>query len=339
METVLYLSKKGQIAESELDRHVKLFDLEGYSRSLSLRNLRVAGKFWAAWRDIRREMKASRPALAVGFGGYASIPPMVAALSLGIPTLLHEQNVVPGTANRILARWADRTAVTFTESATYLGRRAHITLTGNPLRAGFSVAVDKAAAYEHFELEPGRRTLVVLGGSQGATALNQAVQEALPFLDARDDIQLVHGVGKDKFQDFIAGVGKLSGGLIYRPHPFIERMDLLYAVADLAVCRAGATTLAELQASGVPSILVPYPFATAGHQEQNALWMERAGASRMVRQEELDGESFCSLLDGLLGDKGALGSMAERARQVARPDAAARLADLALEMAGGGSRA
>jgi len=263
---------------------------------------------------------------------------MGAALWLGIPTLIHEQNLVPGMANRLLARLVDRSAVSFMESASYLGRRAHITLTGNPLRAGFSVSVDKQAAYEHFDLEPGRRTLVVLGGSQGAAALNQAVRDALPLFSSRDDLQLVHGVGKEKFQDFTSGLETPSGGFTYRPFPFIERMDLLYAVADLAVCRAGATTLAELQASGVPSILVPYPFATSGHQEQNALWMERAGAARMVKQEELNGASLYTTVDGLLGEEAARKAMAKRARQVARPDAASRLADLAVEMSAGGSR-
>ncbi len=338
VETVLYLSEKGQFAASELDCRVKLFDLEGYSRSLSPRNLRAAGKLARALRGARREMKCSRPAVAVGFGGYASLPPMVAALWLGIPTLIHEQNVVPGVANRLLALLADRTAVSFMESAAHLGRRSRITLTGNPLRAEFSVSVEKAAAYGHFDLEPGRQTIVVLGGSQGAAALNQAVRDALPLFDARDDLQLVHAVGKDKYDDFASGLVKPSGGFLYRPFPFIERMDLLYAVADLAVCRAGATTLAELQASGVPSILVPYPFATGGHQEKNALWMERAGAARMVKQEELDGESLHSLVDGLLGDRAALEAIAKRALQVARPDAAARLADLAVEMAAGRTR-
>ncbi len=338
METVLYLSKKGQFAASEFDDRVKLFDLEGYSRSLSPRNLRAAGKFARAMRSARQEMKGSRPSLAVGFGGYASLPSMGAALWLGIPTLIHEQNLVPGMANRLLARLVDRSAVSFMESASYLGRRAHITLTGNPLRAGFSVSVDKAAAYEHFDLEPGRHTLVVLGGSQGAAALNQAVRDALPLFSSRDDLQLVHGVGKEKFQDFTSRLETPSGGFIYRPFPFIERMDLLYAVADLAVCRAGATTLAELQASGVPSILVPYPFATSGHQEQNALWMERAGAARMVKQEEFNGASLYMTVDGLLGEEAARKAMAKRARQVARPDAASRLADLAVEMSAGGSR-
>ena len=338
METVLYLSEKGKFVASELDARVKLFDLEGYSRSLSPRNLRAAGKFARAMRSARQEMKRSRPSLAVGFGGYASLPSMGAALSLGVPTLIHEQNLVPGMANRLLARLVERTAVSFNESAPYLGRRAHITLTGNPLRAGFSVSVDREAAYRHFDLEPGRMTLVVLGGSQGAAALNQAVRDALPLWSSRDDLQLVHGVGKEKFEDFISGLETPSGGFIYRPFPFIERMDLLYAITDLAVCRAGATTLAELQASGVPSLLVPYPYATAGHQEQNALWMERAGAARMVQQEELDGPCLYELVNGLMGDAAARKAMTRRARQVARPDAAALLADLAMEMSAGGCK-
>ncbi len=279
-------------------------------------------------------MKAAPPDLAVGFGGYASLPSMGAAVSLGIPTLIHEQNLVPGVANRVLARVTDHAAVSFTESAPYLGR-AHVTLTGNPLRAGFAVSKDKAAGYNTFDLEPGRKTLVVLGGSQGAAALNAAVKDALPLWRSRDDLQLVHGVGRDKYEEFVAGLDVPTAGFIYRPYPFIDRMDLLYAIADLAVCRAGATTIAELQASGVPSILVPYPFATGGHQEQNALWMERAGAARMLKQPGLSGTSLREAVDGILGAVATLRSMAKRAAQVARPDAAARLADLVLEMAGG----
>ncbi len=335
METDLYLSEKGQFAGSELDPRVKLFDLEGYKRSLSPHNLRAAAKFWTALRSARRSMQVDRPAVAVGFGGYASLPSMGAAVSLHIPTLIHEQNLAPGVANWLLARFTNRVAVSFPESTSYLGRRAQVTVTGNPLRAGFSVSVDKRAAYAHFELDADRHTIVVLGGSQGAAALNAAVKDALPRLAGREDLQLVHGVGVDKYEDFMSGTVLPAGALIYRPFPFIERMDLLYAVADLAICRAGATTLAELQVSGVPSLLVPYPYATGGHQELNAKWMENAGAARMVKQEELNGDSLCALVDGLLADTGALRSMARSARQVARPDAAARLADLALEMAKG----
>ncbi len=260
---------------------------------------------------------------------------MGAAICLGIPTLIHEQNLVPGVANRLLARFTDHAAVSFTESTPYLGHRARVTLTGNPLRAGFVVSPDKQAAYREFGLDANRKTLVVLGGSQGAAALNSAVKDALPLLASRDGLQLVHGVGRDKYEEFMAGVVETPSGLIYRPFPFIDRMDLLYAIADIAVCRAGATTIAELQSSGVPSILVPYPFATGGHQEQNALWMERAGAARMLKQPELSGLSLYEVVDGLLADAAQLRSMAKRAVQVARPDAAARLADLALEMAGG----
>ncbi len=333
METVLFLSEKGS-SEGELDPRVKLFDLEGYSRSLSPRNLRAMAKFLRAMREIRKDMKGARPAVVVGFGGYASLPAMGAALTLGIPTLIHEQNAIPGLANRLLARLVDRVAVTIPESVAYLGRRAKVVVTGNPLRAGFRVSIDRKEAYGHFDLEPARRTLVVLGGSQGAAALNQAVRDALPLLAGRDDLQLVHGVGREKYGDFVAGLVEPEG-VLYRPYPFIERMDLLYAVADLAVCRAGATTLAELQVSGVPSILVPYPYATAAHQEKNALWMKRAGAARLVRQDDLSGASLAALVDELLGDEKALKSMARCARQVAHPDAAARLADVALKMAGG----
>jgi UDP-N-acetylglucosamine--N-acetylmuramyl-(pentapeptide) pyrophosphoryl-undecaprenol N-acetylglucosamine transferase len=223
-----------------------------------------------AYKICLREMKAKPPKIAVAFGGYASVPGAAAAIRLGIPLIIHEQNVIPGLANRLLAPKAVALAISFERTLDYYpkwGEKA--VFTGNPLLKRHEDGNEDA--WDYFGLDRKRMTMAVVGGSQGAASLNQAVLQALPMWRGRKDLQLVHAVGRDKYQEFKVEAAKVdSGGLLYRPFEFIERMDLLYSAADLVVCRAGASTVAELAKEGCPAVLVPYPYATAAHQDANA---------------------------------------------------------------------
>jgi UDP-N-acetylglucosamine:LPS N-acetylglucosamine transferase len=204
-------------------------------------------------------------------------------LSLGIPLVIHEQNVIPGMANRLLAARASKIAVSFAGTLKKRPRWSQkAVVTGNPMLER-EVAGDRDDAVDYFDLEKERKTLAVVGGSQGAASLNRALLEALPEWRNRSDLQIIHSVGRDKYQEFMAQAAKVdTGSMLYRPLEFIERMDLLYGVADLAVCRAGASTVAELAVAGCAAILVPYPYATAAHQDANAEVLAEEGAAVVI---------------------------------------------------------
>ncbi len=335
MELTLFLSSKTPTGSLLAERKVVELELRGFSRTFSPGNLRSLALLFSAFRRSRAEMKKLRPDVAVSFGGYAGVPGSLAAVSLRVPLVIHEQNAVPGLANRMLAPLARKVAVSFRCTLDESPRwRKKAVLTGNPLLAR-AAEREINDPWSFFGLERGRMTLAVVGGSQGAASLNRAVLEALPAWKERSDLQVVHSVGVDKFGEITSLMeGWDVGRLIYRPFPYIERMDLLYSVADLVVCRAGASTVAELAEAGCPSILVPYPYATAGHQDANAAVLVSIGAAVMVPDRELDGERLRGEADALLSDASRLERMREAARQVASPDAAARLADVVMEVAG-----
>lgn len=311
-------------------------ELRGFSRSFDFGNLRSLALLVSAFRRCRAEMKELRPDVAVSFGGYASMPGSLAAVSMGIPLVIHEQNAIPGLANRALAPLARKVAVSFRPTLEGSRRwRRKAMLTGNPLLPRSREDGHDEDPWSFFGLERGRRTVAVIGGSQGAASLNRAVLESLPVWRESGDLQVVHAVGADKFDEFSSMLeGGETGTFLYRPFAYIERMDLLYAVADLVVCRAGASTIAELAAAGCPSILVPYPYATAGHQDANARVLASLGAAALVPDRELDGERLRAEVRALMEDRARLERMSEAARRAAVPDAAARLADLVMEVAG-----
>lgn len=334
MEVTLYLSRKSPSSALLAGKKIIPLEVSGFVRRPDMANIEALRGLFGAFRICRREMKADPPAVAAAFGGYASVPGALAALSLRVPLVIHEQNVVPGLANRLLAPAARALAVAF--ARTLEGRprwKKKAVVTGNPLLRRPQPG-SRREALELFGLSEGRKTLAVVGGSQGAASLNRAVLEALPAWSGRSDLQVVHAVGKDKFGEFMAQAEKVDGGdLIYSPIRFIERMDLLYEVADLVVCRAGAATISELAAAACPAVLVPYPYATAAHQDANAGVLAEAGAALVLEDRQLEGRRLVREVDLLLADEGRLEAMREAARRVGRPDAAAALAGLVLSLA------
>jgi len=309
-------------------------EVRGFTRGFDIANLGALLGLMRAFRTCRREMKADPPDVAAAFGGYASVPGAAAAVSLGIPMVIHEQNVIPGLANRVLAPWARKLAVSFAPTLErYRGWSRKGVITGNPLlRKPERVGVEEAR--RHFDLDTERKTVAVVGGSQGAASLNRAVLEAIPMWKDRSDLQLIHSVGRDKYQEFKAEAAKVvSGELVYRAMEFVERMDLLYQAADLVVCRAGASTIAELAAAGCAAVLIPYPYATAAHQDANAGVLADEGAAVVIKDQDLDGHRLKEEVDGLLADEDGLASMQEAALRVGKPDAATRLAEVVISLA------
>jgi UDP-N-acetylglucosamine--N-acetylmuramyl-(pentapeptide) pyrophosphoryl-undecaprenol N-acetylglucosamine transferase len=275
-----------------------------------------------------REMRARRPDLVVGLGGYASVAPGMAALLTRRPLLLLEQNAVPGKANRLLARLGGRLAAAYPESLAELGdrsrRRARVV--GNPVRPGILSGVREPV---RFGLAPDRPVLLVMGGSQGATGLNEAVLAAAADFAARD-VQVLHLTGSEA--DEAARRRWARHGVRAWVSAFTPDMGTLYATADLVLSRAGGTTLAEITATGRPSVLVPYPHHADRHQEKNALTMVEVGAAKLVREEDLTPERIRKDVLDLLDDRDRLGEMGAAAAGLGVPDAADRIAGWAREL-------
>ncbi|HXF73874.1 MAG TPA: undecaprenyldiphospho-muramoylpentapeptide beta-N-acetylglucosaminyltransferase [Actinomycetota bacterium] len=290
-----------------------------------------------------RGVRACRPLaeaadVVVGMGGFVSVPAVLAALVARRPVVLHEQNAVAGLANRTFARWAARIGLAFAEAAASLPPRARPVVTGNPVReeiVGVRKRRDALAreARAALGLEEGRRTVVVFGGSQGARRIDEAAAGAARLLGDRGDLQLLVLTG-EAHRGLVEEADGAGGRLLVRALPFLGRMELAYAVADLVVARAGASSVAEITVCGLPAILVPYPHATADHQEANARALERAGAAVVLRDVELTPRVLGARIAVLLDDPAALARMGERAAAWGRPDAAARLAELVAEAAG-----
>jgi UDP-N-acetylglucosamine--N-acetylmuramyl-(pentapeptide) pyrophosphoryl-undecaprenol N-acetylglucosamine transferase len=266
-----------------------------------------------------------RPEVVIGVGGYASGPVVLVAALMGVPTMVAEQNALPGFTNRVLARFVRAAAVTFAETQRYFGGRAEVT--GNPVRAEFfDLPARPAAPAAH---------LLITGGSQGARAINEALIGAIPLLAAaRDRLTLTHQTGEaDHARVERAYAGS---GLRAEVVPFIARMVDQIAGADLVICRAGATTVAELAAAGKPAIMIPFPFAADDHQRRNAEAIERAGAGRLIPQSELTPERLAAEVLALLDDPARRERMAEASRRLAHRDAAARVYALAARISGEG---
>ena len=320
------------------------FDFEEIESSPLVR--KMSPRALAAPVVAARSVRRCRPLVeasdvVLGMGGYVSVPAALAALRGRRALVLHEQNAVPGLANRVLARPARLVTLSFAEAARAFPRRTRTFVTGNPVREEIrSVPAErdrlaKEAAGE-LELDPARRTIVVFGGSQGALHLNRSVVDAVARLRS-DDLQVLLLSGRAHADSVRRGLGE-SPSIPVRVVPFLDRMELAYAIADLVVARAGATTVAELAVCGLPSLLVPYPYATGRHQEANARALRRAGAAAMLLDDELDGPTLAERIHTLLADVDTLRTMGERARAWSRPEASEVLADVVLEAAVGGAR-
>ena len=281
-----------------------------------------------AWRVISRR----RPSIVIGVGGYSSGPVVLLAALRGVPTLLMEQNAMPGVTNRLLARVVRAAAVTYEESARFFMGRAFVA--GNPVRPEFFGGVhDEHGSPRDSDQQRAARVLI-FGGSQGAHAINVAMVEAASRLAAAaPDMAITHQTGERDVE--MVRDGYQRAGLQARVEPFLYAIDREMKAADLVVCRAGATTLAELTAAGRPSILIPLPTATDDHQRRNAETLVTRGAARMIDQRSLTGELLAAEIVALAANDAERGSMTAAARKMARPDAAKLIVDKVLELAGG----
>ncbi|QDU36461.1 UDP-N-acetylglucosamine--N-acetylmuramyl-(pentapeptide) pyrophosphoryl-undecaprenol N-acetylglucosamine transferase MurG [Maioricimonas rarisocia] len=286
---------------------------------------------WDAYRQARAFLQQRQPAAVIGCGSFSGAPLVYAASRLGIPVILLEQNVIPGRATSWLSRRADAVCVSFVESCRKLPRKARTPVTGNPIRREIARLTERAV---HRTGE--RPTLLILGGSQGARAVNNVVCSVGAKLRwLLEDWQVIHQTGWNDAPRICAAWRSLR--IDAEVAPFFDDTASLYARADLVISRAGATTLAEVACAGLPSILVPYPHAARNHQVANALVFRNAGAATIVEQNQNRREFATDLMEslgGLLQDRDARFEMGESARSLARPNAAEEVVDVLFELTG-----
>jgi UDP-N-acetylglucosamine--N-acetylmuramyl-(pentapeptide) pyrophosphoryl-undecaprenol N-acetylglucosamine transferase len=295
--------------------------LKNVSLAARLRGLLVLPKSFFAARRLIREF---RPEIVVGAGGYVSGPVLLTAAMMRVPTLVMESNALPGFTNRKLARFVRRAAVTFEAALPYF--RGKGVVTGNPVRREFFDIRRKSRDATRF-------SVLVFGGSQGARAINEAMVAALPHLEKeRDALRIKHQTGETDFEKIRAGYMDAGWGEQAEVRPYIDDMVAEFAAADLIICRAGATTTAELVAAGKAAIMIPFPQAADDHQRKNAEALQEAGAARMILQRELTGERLAAEIAQLVQSPDELTGMEEAGRKLARGDAAAATVDLMEEL-------
>lgn len=292
--------------------------------SVGLKSVGVIGKLKGlgvlpiSFIESAKLLREFKPDVVVGAGGYVSGPVLLIASLMKYPTLVMDSNALPGFTNRRLARFVDKAALTFDEALPFFGNKGIVT--GNPVRKEFFDVPRK---------ERGEKTsILVFGGSQGARAINNAMMNALPLLESRSEkLRIVHQTGEADFEKTREMYSR-SRITDHDVRPFIADMFVEFGKADIVVCRAGATTCAELGAAGKASIMIPLPTAADDHQRKNAEAFERAGASRMLIQADLNGESLAGVITEMIDSPEAVSAMEDAAKKLGRVDAAESAADL-----------
>jgi UDP-N-acetylglucosamine--N-acetylmuramyl-(pentapeptide) pyrophosphoryl-undecaprenol N-acetylglucosamine transferase len=294
----------------------------GLPRLFSPALLTFLQRFNASLAPCRRIFEEFKPDAVLGMGGFTSTAPILAGKLRGVPTFVHESNAIPGKANRLNGRLVNRVLLGFEECKRYFKGRA-CEVTGTPIRRSLAKRIPREEALASFGLARELTTVVVMGGSQGAHGINEAVRQALPKLSPHT-FQLIHLTGANDEAAVQAAYGKAS--LRAYVSAFCHRMEAVYSAADLVIARSGAASLAEIAHFGLPSILIPYPAAAENHQQLNAEIFARAGAAALLKEAQTTGESLAAQILALTGETLAL--MAEQTRELAPADAAARVAEV-----------
>lgn len=296
--------------------------IRGLSRRSYLSNLFLLFYPLKGFYQALKILNQKRPDLVVGTSGYVSLPVVLIASLKRIPTLIQEQNSYPGVSTRFLAHFADIVSLSYSDSVKYFSTRKKLKVIGNPVRQNL-VFREQNQARKQFGLNENIRTIFVFGGSQGAHRINLVMFHCLDLLNL--DCQVLWQTGESDFQDISEKTREKK--IKCSVYPFIEDMGSAYAASDLVVSRAGALTLAEITACGKPSILIPFPFATADHQRYNAEALRKQGAARMILQKDLTPEVLANQIHSLLYDETILKNMAEQSKKIGRPEATSLLVD------------
>ena len=322
--------------------HVLHFvDMIPFSRNVGARRFLLPAYMVRAAIQARGILQREQADVAVGMGGYASIPLIAGARLARVPSLIHESGAVAGRANRVAARLTGNVATAFDLREREFPARVSTRTVGMPLGpelAGFDRDALRAEARTAFGLPPDVTMLLVNGGSQGSARLNDAALGLARRWRDRADVHIVLKAGRANVEDVERRLKEMGAEAVATCVAYLDRMDHAYAAADVALCRAGAGTIAELAVARLPAVLVPYPFAPDDHQAVNARVLVDAGAALLVRDQDATAEKLAPELDALFADRDRLVAMGAGAGRVARPHAAEALAAWVLELAGAGSR-
>ena len=291
-------------------------------------------RFWESYSQCKKIYRKFRPSVVLGMGGFTSTAPILAARMKGLPCFVHESNTIPGRANRLASKFATSVLIGFEESRQRFPS-ANCINTGTPVRRNLGNPLERADAMKVFGLDPSRQTLLVTGGSQGASGINQLLFKSAPIL-AGSGIQIIHLTGKN--DDRLAAANYQRDDIPHYVAPFHHRMEEAYSASDLVISRAGASSLSEISKFGLPSILIPYPFATDDHQKANAEIYSKAGAAELVAEKEASPETFANLIATLLKDSDKRDKMSAMARKIAPGAAASNVADVMEKAVGEASK-
>jgi UDP-N-acetylglucosamine--N-acetylmuramyl-(pentapeptide) pyrophosphoryl-undecaprenol N-acetylglucosamine transferase len=341
-EVLIFISEKDVDALATKDRGEFRFEKLpsiGMPRLFSPAILGFLKRFNDSLAPCRRLYRKFQPHAVLGMGGFTSTAPILAGRMRKIPTFVHESNAIPGKANRLNARMTDAVLLGFEDCARYFPN-SRFQVTGTPIRKSLAQRVPREEALAAFGLSPERKTLLIMGGSQGARGINEAAIKALPQIKDLP-FQVIHLTGPNDEQ--MAAANYRREEIPAHVAAFCHQMELAYSAADLALSRSGAASLSELSHFGVPSLLIPYPFAAENHQVLNAAIFARQGAAVVVEQGQVSVETFAREIGALLRDDDRLKTMSHSARALAPEDAARTVAatveNAAEARAGGANRA
>ena len=327
---VIFIGTKKGIESKLLEKfgyQLKEIEIEGVKgrgiKALLKGAYQIPKSIWQS----RRILKQFGPDIVFGVGGYASGPAVLAAHFMSIPTAIAEQNAIPGVTNRILGNFADKIFVTYAQTRECFPQ-AKVVLSGNPVRASFTVGSAKTKEKNDY------RQLLIFGGSQGAEAINKSVVDMLPQLqNMKNKLHILHQTGAKQAEEVKKAYEQF--GIQAKVTPFIVDMAAAYADADLIICRAGATSLAEITAAGKAAILIPYPWAANDHQLKNAQALAAQGAAAVIPEKELSGSNLFKVIENLLLDEKKLRQMEENSLRMSRIDAAATIVDSCIQLIAG----
>lgn len=305
-------------------------DVQGFRRSLSLENFRTVAKFLKATRDAKQIIKDFVPDVVIGTGGYVAGPVLYAAEKLHLPTLIHEQNSIPGITNKFLSKRVDRIAVAFEAAKSYFPSEKTY-FTGNPRAQEIADLSQSDILVTKYHLKKDKKTVVIFGGSRGAQTINEAFKEALPELK-KQDFQTVYASGQIYYDEDKALFAQYEAASNIAIRPYISDMLEVFSAADLVLCRAGATTIAEVTALGLPTIFVPSPNVTANHQTKNAQALVKVGAAKMIADSDLTGKRMIQTINAIFSNTENYEKMAQNSRKAGVPDASERLYQLVKEL-------
>lgn len=307
------------------DAGIKLetMHMQGFKRSLSLDNFKTVYLFLRSVHHAKRIIRDFKPDVVLGTGGYVSGAVLYAAARHHVPTVIHEQNSVVGITNKFLSRYVDQIAIAF-EAARSQFPEEKVTMVGNPRAQQVASKVDSDFSWTAYGLRDDRPTLMIFGGSQGAPKINQTVVDAIPEFNKRD-YQVIFATGQKRYDHIKAELKEVQIGSNVKVVPYIKDMPSKMPKVAALVSRAGATTIAEVTALGVPTILIPSPYVTANHQVKNAQALVRKNAAVMITEDHLDARALLVQADKIMEDAQLRQEMAAAAKRIGKPDAADRL--------------